>query len=319
MRSVVTGAAGFIGSSISERLLRDGHEVVGIDCFTDYYPRDMKSANLQRALSHDSYSFVEGDLLEIDLQKVCEGAEVIFHQAAQAGVRKSWGDDFSIYTDNNILATQRLLEAAKNPPLSGTLKQFVNASSSSVYGHAENFPTLETTLPRPVSPYGVSKLAAEKLAVLYAAEFGVPTVSLRYFTVYGPRQRPDMAFHKVIKAALTGQVFQVFGDGEQSRDFTFIDDAVEANLAAANCSEPGAVCNIGGGSRVTLNEVLKQIEAIIGIPLQLEYVDRQKGDARHTSASVAEAERLFGYAPSVDLEQGLRAEVAWLEELIKSN
>ena len=314
MRCVVTGVAGFVGSSLADRLLDDGHQVIGIDCFVEYYPREQKERNLERARGSEAFSFIEADLLTADLVSLLQGAELIFHQAAQAGVRGSWGDDFSIYTENNVLGTQRLLEAARADAVRASLKKFVYASSSSVYGTAETLPTTETILPRPVSPYGVSKLAAEQLAVLYAEEMGVPTISLRYFTVYGPRQRPDMAFRRVVEAGLTNEPFYVFGDGEQSRDFTFIDDIVDANLAAARCAANGAVCNVGGGSRVTLNQVLKQIESILGCSLNLEYQERRKGDARHTSASIDEAVRLLGYRPKVELNAGLAAQAAWVEQ-----
>ncbi len=314
MRCVVTGAAGFVGSSLADRLLAEGHEVIGVDCFVDYYPRALKELNIEQARSHDAYTFIEGDLLTLDLPKALEGAELIFHQAAQAGVRGSWGGDFSIYTSNNVLGTQRLLEATRADSVCSSLKKFVYASSSSVYGTAETLPTTEEILPRPVSPYGVSKLAAEQLAVLYAQEMDVPTISLRYFTVYGPRQRPDMAFRRVIEAGLTNEQFPVFGDGEQSRDFTFIQDIVDANIAASKCPDHGAVCNVGGGSRVTLNQVLQQIESILGRKLNLDYQERRKGDARHTSASIEQAKRLLGYEPRVSLAEGLSAEAAWVEE-----
>ena len=316
MQCVVTGAAGFIGSSIVDRLLKEGHEVLGVDCFTDYYSRQFKERNLAAANDHQNFKFVEGDLLELDLPDLLSNCQWLFHQAAQAGVRGSWGDDFSIYTNNNVLCTQRLLEAARSEKVKEVLESFVYASSSSVYGTAETFPTNEQTLPRPVSPYGVSKLAAEQLAVLYAEEFAVPTVSLRYFTVYGPRQRPDMAFHKFIRAGLTGEAIEIYGDGEQSRDFTFIDDAVEANLAAANADVPGLVCNIGGGSRVTLNEVLVTIEETIGHSMKLQYLDRQAGEDRHTSADTTVAKESLGFSPQTSLEKGIAAEVKWLSSIV---
>lgn len=316
MRCVVTGVAGFVGSSVADKLLDSGHDVVGIDCFVDYYPRSQKEANLERARSFKNFKFIEADLQTADLQKAFEGANSIFHLAAQAGVRASWGDDFSIYTGNNIYATQRVLEAAKSEAVRSTLKKVVYASSSSVYGSAETLPTLETMLPAPISPYGVSKLAAEHLMVLYSKEFNVPTASVRYFTVYGPRQRPDMAFHRFIKRGLTGETLEIYGDGEQSRDFTFISDAVEATIAAADTAVPALVCNIGGGSRVTVNQVLKTISDILGKQLDVKYLDRQKGDARHTAADTGLAAKAIGYAPKVSLEDGLRAEVSWMREML---
>ena len=315
MRCVVTGAAGFVGSSIADALLARGDEVVGIDCFIDYYPRALKEQNLAGATISKQYTFIEGNLLELPLTEIFQGAHYIFHQAAQAGVRASWGGDFQIYTQNNILATQMLLEAAKQTSISKTLKKIVYASSSSVYGDAETYPTNETALPRPLSPYGVSKLAAEHLMVLYQKEFGVPSASLRYFTVYGPRQRPDMGFNRFIRAVLAGEAINVFGDGEQSRDFTFISDAVEANLAAAEADTPELVYNIGGGSRVTVNQILSLIAELTGKRPEVEYVNRQNGDVRHTGADTSRAQRAFGYSPKVDLAAGLAREVEWLRGL----
>ncbi len=318
MRCVVTGAAGFVGSSIVDALLAQGHEVVGIDCFVDYYPRAIKEQNLKQALDFRAYRFVELNMLDDGFSQLLDGAEVVFHQAAQAGVRASWGAEFSVYTDNNILATQRLLELCRQEPLRSSLKKVVYASSSSVYGDSETLPTHEGLRPQPISPYGVSKLAAEHLMVLYATEFGVPTVSLRYFTVYGPRQRPDMGFHRFIKAALRGSPIKVFGDGEQTRDFTFIEDIVSANLAAALQGKSGLVANIGGGSRVTVNEVLTIIENIVGKSLVIERIERQSGDVRHTGADTSRAEKVLAYRPTVSLEKGLQAEAQWIAEGLKS-
>lgn len=318
MRAVITGVAGFVGSSIADRLLSEGHEVIGIDCFIDYYPREMKEKNLQNAKQNKNFKFIEGNLLNLNLPEILAGANVIFHQAAQAGVRASWGKDFAIYTDNNILATQVLLEATKLPQVKETLKKVVYASSSSVYGDAESLPTKETLVPSPLSPYGVSKLAAEHLMVLYTKEFGTPTASLRYFTVYGPRQRPDMGFHRFLRSTLTGQEITIYGNGEQSRDFTFISDAVEANIAAATKDTPELVYNIGGGSRVTVNEVLKTIEEISGTKPKVNYVSRQHGDVQHTSADTSRAAKTLGYSPKINLQQGLTAEMNWLKELLKA-
>lgn len=316
MRCVVTGAAGFVGSSISDKLLASGHEVLGIDCFVDYYPREMKERNLAAAKQHEKFSFVEADIQTANLEELFAGADWIFHLAAQAGVRASWGTDFSIYTGNNILGTQRVLEAAKSDAVRENLKKVVYASSSSVYGSSETLPTVETMLPAPISPYGVSKLAAEHLMVLYNKEFDVPTSSVRYFTVYGPRQRPDMAFHRFIKAGLLGEQMTIYGDGEQSRDFTFIEDAVQATIAAASATVPGLVCNIGGGSRVTVNQMLEVLEGIVGAKLNVEYTPRMKGDARHTAADTSLAREAIGYKPTVSLEQGLKAEAEWLRSIL---
>ena len=316
MRCVVTGAAGFVGSSIADQLLAQGHEVVGVDCFIDYYPREMKLKNIEQARGNSKYTFLESNLLNLNLEELCEGVDWVFHQAAQAGVRASWGESFSIYTDNNIRATQRLLEAAKSERVRGTLKKIVYASSSSVYGSSETLPTTEETLPAPVSPYGVSKLAAEHLMVLYAKEFGVPTVSLRYFTVYGPRQRPDMAFRKFLTAALKDESIVLYGNGEQSRDFTFIKDIVTANIEAAKTNAKPLVYNVGGGSRVTVNEVIKKMEDILGRKISIDYRPRALGDAMHTGADTTLARTSFGYAPTTSVEEGLRAEAEWIAKTL---
>jgi UDP-glucose 4-epimerase len=308
-KALVTGAAGFIGSHLSERLLAGGWQVTGVDCFTDYYARSVKERNLAVAQEHPHFDFVETDLATADLGPLVADRDVIFHQAGQAGVRASWGADFEIYTQNNVLATQRLLEAIKD---SG-LHRFVYASSSSIYGDTRALPVREDTLPHPVSPYGVTKLAAEHLCHLYNTNFGVPTVSLRYFTVYGPRQRPDMAFHKFIRAMLHDEPFPLYGDGEQTRDFTFISDAVEANLLAVD-GPPGRVFNVGGGSRVTVNQVIAMLQGLVGRPARLERQDKQAGDVRHTWADTSAARESLGFVPQVKLRDGLAAEVAWLQE-----
>ncbi|MGH2354731.1 MAG: NAD-dependent epimerase/dehydratase family protein [Chloroflexota bacterium] len=309
MRALVTGCAGFVGSHLSERLVSLGHQVVGVDCFTDYYPRPMKEANLHRLRDEPRFTLVEADLANADLAPLVDGIDVIYHQAGQPGVRASWGASFETYTRCNILVTQRLLEAVKGRPL----RKFVYASSSSVYGDAERFPTSEAALPQPVSPYGVSKLAAEHLVYLYRRNYGLPTVSLRYFTVYGPRQRPDMAFRRFIMWALAGQPIVVYGDGEQTRNFTYVSDVVAANLAAGEGRAEGVAVNIGGGSQVSVNDVLRLIEELLGRTVEVVHDRTQRGDVRHTSADVSLAAQLFGYAPQVDLRTGLEAEVAWVE------
>ena len=309
MKCLVTGAAGFVGSSLCDQLLADGHSVLGLDCFVPYYPKALKLANLASALKSPRFELIEEDLADSDLPLRLKGVEWVFHQAAQAGVRASWGRYFESYTRNNVTATQRLLEAARGCP---TLKKLVYASSSSVYGDAECFPTVETTIPRPVSPYGVTKLAAEHLAVLYASGFGVPAVSLRYFTVYGPRQRPDMAFNRFITAALDEQPLVLYGDGEQTRDFTFIADAVNANILAAQSGAPGEVFNIGGGSVISVNGVLDVLRRHLPAVSVVKEA-RQTGDARHTRADISKAGKLLGYAPRISIEEGLRLEIEWLK------
>lgn len=308
MNALVTGVAGFIASTLAERLLDEGATVTGIDCFTDYYPRAIKEHNLSGLLRRPGFTFVESTVQAADLGRLLATTSHVFHLAAQAGVRKSWGRDFEIYTVNNIEATQVLLEACAAKPI----ERFVYASSSSVYGDLVAIPMREDALPQPVSPYGVTKLAAEQLAYLYHVNFGVPTVALRYFTVYGPRQRPDMAFHRFFRSAHRGDPIGVFGDGEQTRDFTFVADAVAATIAAGRRGAPGAVYNIGGGSRVSVNRVLDIVGALSGRPLNLRREAPQKGDMRDTFADTTRARAELGFAPSVTLEQGLEAEYRWL-------
>jgi nucleoside-diphosphate-sugar epimerase len=308
VKVVVTGAAGFIGSQLVERLLGEGHEVVGIDAFVDYYPRETKEQNLAPAREHASFRFVEGRLQEMDLEPLLDGAAQVYHLAAQAGVRASWGRDFAVYTDHNVLATQRLLEAA----VARGLERLVYASSSSVYGDSAALPLREDSLCRPVSPYGVTKLAAEHLVHLYGKNHGLAAVSLRYFTVYGPRQRPDMAFHRFLKATRDGAPIHVFGDGSQTRDFTFVDDIVSATRAAADKGRPGHVYNVGGGERIALNDVLALIEEVTGRPLQVIRDAAQRGDMKDTLADTAEARRDLAFSSSVGLRQGLEREWSWM-------
>ncbi len=313
MRCLVTGVAGFVGSHLAERLLEAGHEVIGVDAFTDYYARDLKEGNLRGVRGRVGFTLMEADLNDLDLVALLEDIDWVFHQAGQAGVRASWGRDFAIYTACNITATQQLLEAAVRAP---RLKRFVYASSSSVYGNARALPVTEETLPQPVSPYGVTKLAAEHLCLLYWHNYRVPAVALRYFTVYGPRQRPDMAFHKFLKAMLLGQEFTVYDDGYQTRDFTYITDIVEANLQAAQAPEAaGQVFNIAGGSRVSVREVIATMEDLLGKPAQIRYQPPALGDVRDTFADTMRAQRILGYQPRVSLRDGLAEEIAFLREL----
>lgn len=306
---LVTGVAGFIGSHLAEQLVNNDYHVIGVDCFTDYYPREIKERNLQNILDIDNFEFVEADLLDIDLSELLNEVDYVFHESAQAGVRASWGTDFEIYTKNNVLATQRLLEASKN----SELKKLVYASSSSVYGDAKKYPTTEDMTPKPISPYGVTKLAGEHLCMLYWKNFHVPVVALRYFTVYGPRQRPDMAFHKFIKAILEDELITIYGDGEQTRDFTYVDDAVKANLLAMKSDSAGEVFNIGGGSRITVNAVVRMMEEIVGKDANIKHIAEQKGDVRHTAADITKARKLLGYDPNFELRKGLELQAEWMK------
>jgi UDP-glucose 4-epimerase len=308
MKAVVTGAAGFIGSHLSAALLESGAMVTGIDCFTDYYPRPLKEANLATLKGRPGFTFIEGALQEIDLAAALAGSTHVFHLAAQAGVRKSWGRDFDVYTRNNVEATQRLLEVLVGMPI----EKYVYASSSSVYGDHVPLPMREDAYLQPLSPYGVSKLAAEHLGHLYWANYGVPAVSLRYFTVYGPRQRPDMGFQRFLTAVRDGTPITVYGDGEQTRDFTFVSDIVAANVAAAAKGRPGSVYNIGGGSRVTLKHVFELIRKVTGRTVTVRREPEQKGDMRHTYADTSAARRDLDFDPRVSLENGLDQQYRWL-------
>lgn len=309
MKALVTGGAGFIGSHLSERLLDLGAHVRAIDAFTDFYPRLLKERNLDGVRGRDRYEFVEGDLRHVDLAKLLDGITHVFHLAAQAGVRRSWGAEFQVYTGLNVDATQRLLEACVGKPI----ERLVYASSSSVYGDEVAIPMKETAMPQPVSPYGVTKLAAEQLCYLYFFNYRVPAVSLRYFTVYGPRQRPDMGFNRFFTAILDGKPLVQFGDGLQTRDFTFVADAVKATADAAVRGVPGRVYNIGGGARVSLREVFDLITRVSGRTVTIDQQGPQKGDMRDTYADTSRAQADLGFAPSVTLEEGLRQMWRWME------
>lgn len=310
---IVTGAGGFIGSHLVEALLGQGKTVVGIDEFNDYYDPQLKRSNIASALEHPQFQLIEDNILNLDWDHLLTDTEVVFHQAAQAGVRASWGQTFHFYTERNLNATQVMLEAAKEAT---TLTRFVYASSSSIYGNAECLPTPESTCPQPVSPYGITKLAAELLCWQYHQCFGVPATALRYFTVYGPRQRPDMAFHKFLRAVLQEEPISIYGDGLQTRDFTFISDAIAANLAAAQVPAAiGEAFNIGGGSRVSLSDVIDKMETITGKTITRQYSSSATGDARDTSAEISKAQKLLGYSPEVDLATGLSREWEWMQKL----
>lgn len=304
MRALVTGCAGFIGSALTDRLLHDGYEVIGIDRFSNYYARDLKERNLSSAMKHPQFTLLEEDILDVETFPL---VDYVFHLAAQAGVRASWGESFDIYTRDNIQATQRLLEYYK----SQKIRKFVYSSSSSVYGDVE-LPMREDRPVQPVSPYGVTKLAAEHLCSLYWTNYGVPTVSLRYFTVYGPRQRPDMGINKFVRAVLNGEAIIIYGDGTQTRDFTYIDDIVEANVLAAKSEILGEVFNIGGGNRISVNDLIGAIEKVTGKSAIIEQAREQKGDVRDTWADTQKAEELLGWHARTGIAAGLEHYVKWI-------
>ncbi|WP_028776276.1 NAD-dependent epimerase/dehydratase family protein [Shimazuella kribbensis] len=302
---LVTGCAGFIGSTLAEQLIKEGHTVIGIDCFRSNYDRNRKERNLSWLSQQPRFHFLEQDLITAEISPLLDGVNVIFHLAALPGVRTSWGADFRSYVDNNILATQRLLETAKE---SKSINKIVYSSSSSVYG-GMNGPTIEDHTPHPISPYGVTKLSAEQLCQLYHINFGLPVQSLRYFTVFGPRQRPDMAFHRIITRILTEQPIPIYGDGEQSRDFTFVDDIVTANILAAHAPSSGEIFNIGGISHLTVNEVITIMEKQTGKKALKNYLPPQPGDPKHTWADISKAKKLLRYEPTFDIEKGIALQI----------
>ena len=307
MKCLVTGVAGFIGSHLAERLLSDGHTVVGVDRFSDYYDPALKRSNTEELLENSGFELAVRDLAIDQISDLLDGVNVVFHLAAQAGVRASWGESFDRYVDDNIRATQRLLEAVKDR----RIDKFLYASTSSVYGNAKKIPTPEDVRPCPVSPYGVTKLAAEHLCNLYQRNYGIPIVAVRYFTVYGPRQRPDMAFRRFIDALLGGWEIDVYGDGGQTRDFTYVSDAVDATLLAAFSPEATGVFNVGGGSQIALRDTISVLEELIGKEAILNFTDPVAGDSRDTSADTSRAAAELKYRPSVDLASGLANQVAW--------
>jgi UDP-glucuronate 4-epimerase len=304
-RYLVTGCAGFVGSHVVETLLRRGHDVLGVDAFTDYYQREVKESNIQSAQKDAAFSIVEADLAGDSIAPLLDGIDGVFHLAAQPGVRGSWGDTFDVYLRDNVFATQRLFEAAAR---SGV--RIVFASTSSVYGNAESYPTHEEMLPRPVSPYGVTKLACESLARTYAECFGLEAIVLRYFTVYGPRQRPDMAFARIISALLGETPFPVYGTGDQSRDFTYVGDAAEATVAAMADGHAGTTYNVGGGSETTLREVIALVERLAGRDLTVRYEPAAAGDVRRTAADTTRIRSELGWRPQTSLADGLENQLA---------
>lgn len=305
-RCLVTGTAGFIGSHLAEALLAKGHEVVGADAFIPYYPRPVKEGNLRAVLQHPRFTFHEMDLRTADLAKLVDGCEVIFHEAAMAGLMKSWSE-FELYASCNILATKRLLEAARD----AKVKHVIHVSTSSVYGREATGP--EDTPLTPFSPYGVTKVAAENLCRAFEANFGVPVTILRYFSVYGPRQRPDMAYHILIRGLLKGEPFTMYGDGEQTRSNTYCADCVQATLLAFEKREKalGQVFNVGGGEIVSLNRVIQILEELTGRKARIERKPPRPGDQKHTAADIGKITRLLGYQPSTKVADGLRAQVEW--------
>ncbi len=308
--ALVTGCAGFIGSHLSEKLLQQGYRVTGVDVFLSNYQKNIKLYHLSGIMNHPSFRFIQGDLTQLDLNTLLKDVDVIFHQSAMPGVRTSWGKQFQDYTRHNILATQMLLEAAKF----SSIQKFIYASSSSIYGETEGLVS-EDRIPAPVSPYGVSKLSGEHLCRLYHTNFQVPAVMLRYFTVYGPRQRPDMAFHRFIRQALLQQAIVIYGDGKQTRDFTFVEDVVRANLLAYEKGKDGEIYNIGGKNPVSLLKILQMIEEITGQSVQINYLDPIPGDPKHTRADIGKAENELGYRVTWDIKDGLKEEVEYIRNL----
>jgi nucleoside-diphosphate-sugar epimerase len=305
---LVTGCAGFLGSHLSERLTDAGEDVVGVDSFTDYYSRELKERNLEGLRDRAGFTLFELDLGSDPLGGVLDGVDTVFHLAAQPGVRGSFGASFGRYVHDNVLATQRLLEASGT----ASVKTFVYASSSSVYGNSLDYPTPEDTRRAPISPYGLTKLATEELAAVYGRLDGLHTVGLRYFTVYGPRQRPDMAFARFFASALARKPVRILGDGSQVRDFTFVDDAVDGTIAAARNGRPGAVYNIGGGTQVELLEALAQIERVLDVKVEIERLPDARGDVRRTCSDPRTATVDLDFAPGVSLEDGLMRQAAWV-------
>jgi UDP-glucuronate 4-epimerase len=311
LRALVTGAAGFIGSHLCDALLAAGHEVVGIDCFSDYYSRRLKEQNLFNAREHSTFAFKELDLVEDDLLAAVSDAELVFHLADRSGIRSTRRNQFDHYVRDNLIATQRLLEVV------GTahIRRFVYAGSSSIYGAAERLPTKESNLPSPLSVYGLTKLAAENMVHLYGHNHGLPAVTLRYFNVYGPRQRPDMAIARFIQGLAGGTPAEIFGDGEQTRDFTFVDDVVDATLRAAAASVSGKILNVGGGSRATVNAVLRLLEEISGSTALRAYLPAAPEDHRHGGASINLARQFLAWEPRVSLRDGLARQWSWFHQM----
>ena len=308
--AVVTGCAGFLGSHLCEALLASGHAVTGVDCFTDYYARALKERNVARMCRVPGFRLVEADIAEAPLAPVLDEVDVVFHLAAQAGVRSSFGDGLGEYLHHNVQGTQRLLEEVAGREL----RAFVYASSSSVYGDQQVYPVAEEAPLRPLSPYGATKVITEQLAEAFWRSHRVPSVGMRYFTVYGPRQRPDMAFSRFLSRAVEGRALEVLGDGRQVREFTYVDDVVAATIAAADRGERGALYNVGGGQPVSVLEAVALLEELLDRRLRVEHLDDGPGDPRRTEADITRAARDLGYEPATSLAEGLAAHLEALHE-----
>lgn len=308
---IVTGVAGFIGSHLAEKLLKENFKVIGIDCYTDYYPEQIKKNNIDLCLKNKDFVLINDDLINMDLTAIFEKATFLFHEAAQPGVRSSWGNSFEIYLRNNIKVTQKILETAKNVD---SLEKIIMASSSSVYGNQDGIMKEEKTIPKPFSPYGATKLAAENLGNIYFNNYNLPVCSLRYFTVYGPRQRPDMAFSRFIMSALSKKNIIVYGNGEQTRDYTFIEDIVEANMLLMENDVVGEIINIGGGNVISTNKIIKLLEDISGNKISIKYEEKQKGDVKHTQADISKAKKILNYKPKITLRSGLVKELDYFKK-----
>lgn len=312
---LITGVAGFIGSHLAKKFLELNYCVKGIDNLNNYYSPEIKKNNLKPLLKNQNFCFIKKDLIKADLDFLLKNVDYIFHIAAYSGVRKSWGNSFKLYLQNNVLVTQMLLEKIKE---NKNIKKFVFASSSSIYGNTNVFPTNENAFLNPISPYGISKLAAEKLCNAYYENYDIPLIAFRYFTVYGPGQRPDMAFHRFIKAILNNEEIIIFGNGKQTRDFTFIDNIVNANIKAIKTKIKGKVFNIGSGEKINVNDVIKKLEKIIQKKAKIKYIEKQKGDVENTFADITSAKKLLNYAPINNLDEGLYQEYEWIKnEFIK--
>ena len=307
----MTGVAGFIGSHLAERLLKENFKVIGIDCFTDYYSKQIKKNNIDLYLKNKNFVLIDDDIINMDLTTILKKATFLFHEAAQPGVRSSWGDSFEVYLRNNIKVTQKILETAKNVD---SLEKIIMASSSSVYGNQDGIMNEEKTIPKPFSPYGATKLAAENLGNIYFNNYNLPVCSLRYFTVYGPRQRPDMAFSRFILSALSMKNITVYGNGEQTRDYTFIEDIVEANMLLIENDVVGEIMNIGGGNVISTNKIIKLLEDISENKISIKYEEKQKGDVKHTQADISKAKKILNYKPKITLRNGLVKELDYFRK-----